>query len=79
MTPVVVVINAFPPMWRAAGAARIVNVSSELGSARLMSDPDGPFSALNNAAYQSSKSALHMLTLLTAYAAYVAHAEVLDC
>ena len=63
---VAAVTNAFLPALRAADGARVVNVSSELGSARLMSQSTGAFAALNNAAYQSSKSALDMLTILYA-------------
>ena len=61
---VAAVTNEFLPLLRSSKGARIVNVSSELGSARIMSDPTGPFAALNNAAYQASKSALGMLTVL---------------
>ncbi|WP_304113879.1 SDR family NAD(P)-dependent oxidoreductase [Mycolicibacterium bacteremicum] len=60
------VINAFLPVLRASRRARILNVSSELGSARLVSDPDWPHSDVAAAAYQASKSALDMLTVLYA-------------
>jgi NAD(P)-dependent dehydrogenase (short-subunit alcohol dehydrogenase family) len=61
---VAAVTNAFLPLLRAAERARVLNISRELGSANLVSDADGPFGALNNAAYQTSKSAVGMLTVL---------------
>lgn len=57
--------NAFLPLLRKSSSARIVNVSSGLGSATLMSG-SAAFGQLNNAAYQSSKAALNMLTFLYA-------------
>lgn len=69
------VINAFLPSLRASVRPRILNVSSELGSARLVSDPDWPFSHVTDAAaYQASKSALDMLTVL--YAKELAHENI---
>lgn len=62
---VVAVTNAFLPLLRLALSARIVNVSSGLGSAALMARST-TFGSLNNAAYQSSKAALNMLTFLYA-------------
>ena len=61
---VAAVTNSFLPLLRNSKRSRIVNVSSELGSTRIVSDPTGQYSALNNAAYQASKSALGMLTIL---------------
>jgi len=63
---VVATINAFLPLLRQSPSPRIVNVSSGLGSLTLLSDPAFPFAALNNAAYQSSKTALNALTVLYA-------------
>jgi NAD(P)-dependent dehydrogenase (short-subunit alcohol dehydrogenase family) len=63
---VVAVTNALLPLLRRSPAARIVNVSSGLGSLSLMSDPAFEFADLNNAAYQSSKTALNALTVLYA-------------
>ncbi|MFI6322714.1 SDR family oxidoreductase [Nonomuraea sp. NPDC050556] len=60
---VVTVTNAMLPLLRAAEAARIVNMSSELGSLSMAIDPDGPYWPYNFAAYNSSKSALNMITL----------------
>lgn len=60
------VTNAFLPLLRASVRPRILNVSSELGSTRLVSDPDWPHSSVAATAYQASKSALDMLTVLYA-------------
>lgn len=69
------VVNAFLPSLRVASRPRILNVSSELGSTRLVSDPDWPFSHVTDAAaYQASKSALDMLTVL--YAKELAHENI---
>lgn len=58
--------NAVLPLLRASAQPRILNVSSELGSTRLVSDPDWAYSSVAVAAYQASKSALDMLTVLYA-------------
>ncbi|MET0474899.1 MAG: SDR family NAD(P)-dependent oxidoreductase [Mycobacterium sp.] len=64
---VVALTNAFLPLLRAsARSARVLNVSSELGSTRLVNDPDWPYGSVAAAAYQASKSALDMLTVLYA-------------
>ncbi|WP_026416943.1 SDR family oxidoreductase [Actinomadura oligospora] len=60
---VVAVTNAMLPLLRRADAARIVNVSSELGSITLLSDPDGVYYPFNLLAYNSSKTALNGITL----------------
>ncbi|GAA0913849.1 SDR family NAD(P)-dependent oxidoreductase [Nonomuraea longicatena] len=60
---VVAVTNAMLPLLRQSPAARIVNVSSELGSLGLATDPGSPFWARNNLIYNSSKSALNMVTV----------------
>lgn len=60
---VVAVTNALLPLLRRADAARIVNVSSELGSITLLSDPDSAYYPFNLPAYNSSKSALNGITL----------------
>ncbi|WP_053175046.1 SDR family oxidoreductase [Nonomuraea sp. SBT364] len=59
---VVTVTNAMLPLLRRAPSARIVNMSSELGSLHLALDPDSPFWPHNFMAYNSSKSALNMVT-----------------
>ncbi|AQA02353.1 hypothetical protein BVC93_07800 [Mycobacterium sp. MS1601] len=63
---VAAVTNGFLPLLRASDRARVLNVSSELGSTRLVNDPGWPFSHVATAAYQASKSALDMLTVLYA-------------
>ncbi|MFC6081727.1 SDR family oxidoreductase [Sphaerisporangium aureirubrum] len=60
---VVAVTNAMLPLLRRAPAARIVNMSSGLGSLTLGSDPSVPFYDLNLLTYNSSKAALNMVTL----------------
>lgn len=71
---VAAVTNAFLPLLRVSTRARILNVSSELGATRLVNDPDWPHSAVAAAAYQLSKSALDMLTVM--YAKELAHEQI---
>jgi NAD(P)-dependent dehydrogenase (short-subunit alcohol dehydrogenase family) len=61
---VVAVTNAMLPLLRRAPAARIVNVSSELGSITSMTDPAGPMAAMASLTYPSSKTALNMVTVM---------------
>jgi NAD(P)-dependent dehydrogenase (short-subunit alcohol dehydrogenase family) len=63
---VVTVTNAMLPLLRGAQAARIVNVSSGVGSLTWMSDPDSPMRDMISVAYPASKSALNMATLMYA-------------
>jgi NAD(P)-dependent dehydrogenase (short-subunit alcohol dehydrogenase family) len=56
------VIQAMLPLLRQSSAARIVNVSSGLGSLALNSDPDWEFSGVKLFGYNASKAALNMLT-----------------
>ena len=64
---VIIVTNAMLPLLRRAPAARIVNVSSEVGSITSMTDPAGPLAQMPaSLAYPSSKSALNMITALYA-------------
>ncbi|WP_066374258.1 SDR family NAD(P)-dependent oxidoreductase [Herbidospora mongoliensis] len=63
---VVEVTNAMLPLLRRSPAARIVMVSSEVGSFASAIDPDGPWFDMNALAYQSSKTALNMVTALYA-------------
>ena len=68
---VVTVTNTLLPLLRRAEGARIVNVSSMLGSLSMAADPQGPFSAWPGAfllAYNSSKTALNALTVTWASA-----------
>lgn len=59
---VVAVINAMLPLLRKAEAARIVNVSSEVGSIGAQMNPDGPMWGMASIPYASSKTALNMVT-----------------
>jgi NAD(P)-dependent dehydrogenase (short-subunit alcohol dehydrogenase family) len=63
---VVAVTNAFLPLLRHAPAARIVNVSSEVGSITTMTNPAGAYFALTSVPYPSSKAALNMVTAMYA-------------
>lgn len=63
---VVAVTNALLPLLRRAPAARIVNVSSEVGSIAVMSDPEGALFGLTSVPYPSSKAALNMVTAMYA-------------
>jgi NAD(P)-dependent dehydrogenase (short-subunit alcohol dehydrogenase family) len=65
---VVAVINAMMPLLRHAEAARVVNVSSEVGSLASQTDPTSPLAqgAHPSAQYPSSKAALNMLTVMYA-------------
>jgi len=63
---VVCVTNAMLPLLRRAQTARIVNVSSEVGSITSMTDPDGPMAAMASVPYPSSKAALNMITAMYA-------------
>ncbi len=63
----VAVTNAMLPLLRRAEAARIVNVSSEVGSIGSQSDPASPLYAMPpSAQYPSSKAAVNMLTAMYA-------------
>jgi NAD(P)-dependent dehydrogenase (short-subunit alcohol dehydrogenase family) len=64
---VIMVTNAMLPLLRRAPAARIVNVSSEVGSISSMTDPASPaYQSPAGLAYPSSKTALNMITALYA-------------
>jgi NAD(P)-dependent dehydrogenase (short-subunit alcohol dehydrogenase family) len=60
---VIAVTNVFLPQLRRSAAARIVNVSSEVGSLAFAIDPQNPLWQLNSLAYPASKTALNMVTL----------------
>jgi NAD(P)-dependent dehydrogenase (short-subunit alcohol dehydrogenase family) len=62
----VAVTNALLPLLRRAPAARIVNVSSEVGSIAVMTDPQGALFGLTSVPYPSSKAALNMVTAMYA-------------
>jgi len=65
---VVAVTRAVLPLLRRSAGARVVNLSSPLGSLELLSDPDGMIAQHALLAYSSSKSAVNALTLLYANA-----------
>ncbi len=54
------------PLLRKASAARIVNVSSEVGSISSTTDPDSPLWRMVSLPYPSSKAALNMVTAMYA-------------
>jgi NAD(P)-dependent dehydrogenase (short-subunit alcohol dehydrogenase family) len=60
---VIAVTQALLPLLREAPAARIVNVSSALGSLTLNSDPSFPFRTAFSVVYAASKTALNAVTL----------------
>jgi len=64
---VVAVTQAFLPLLKAAPAARIVNVSSILGSLTLHLDPNSTIYGFKIPAYDASKSALNAWTVHLAH------------
>jgi NAD(P)-dependent dehydrogenase (short-subunit alcohol dehydrogenase family) len=63
---VLAVYQVMLPLLREAPAARIVNVSSGVGSLTSNSDPANPFRPLFSPVYPASKTALNALTLAMA-------------
>jgi NAD(P)-dependent dehydrogenase (short-subunit alcohol dehydrogenase family) len=63
---VLAVYQAMLPLLRDAPAARIVNVSSGLGSLTMNSDPAFPYRRLFGPVYPASKTALNAMTLAMA-------------
>ncbi len=63
----VAVTQAMLPLLRKAPSARIVNVSSGLGSLTQNGDPAWPHVAVKYLGYSASKAALNMLTVQLAY------------
>jgi len=61
------VTQAFLPLLRNAPAARIVNLSSGLGSLTWNADPNWSFAKFKLPGYNTSKAALNMLTVQLAY------------
>ncbi|MGF6492165.1 NAD(P)-dependent dehydrogenase (short-subunit alcohol dehydrogenase family) [Luteibacter sp. 621] len=57
------VTRAMLPLLRAAKSARIINLSSALGSIGEAADPKSEFAAVRLAGYAISKAALNMLTV----------------
>lgn len=62
----VAVTQAFLPLLRKSDAGRVVNVSSGLGSLTENSGPNGQYAAVKPLAYNSSKAALNMVTVIFA-------------
>lgn len=60
---VIATIQAMLPLLREAPAARIVNVSSTVGSLTLQSDPTSPVRAIQSVSYAPSKTALNAITV----------------
>lgn len=63
---VLAVYQAMLPLLREAPAARIVNVSSAVGSLTTNSDPSFPYRTTFNPIYPASKTALNAITLAMA-------------
>ena len=63
---VLAVYQAMLPLLRAAPQARIVNVSSGVGSLTRNSDPDFPYRSIFGPVYPASKTALNALTVAMA-------------
>jgi NAD(P)-dependent dehydrogenase (short-subunit alcohol dehydrogenase family) len=61
------IVRAMLPLLRKSAAARIVNVSSGLGSLALNGDPGWMFAPYKLLGYCASKAALNMLTVQLAY------------
>jgi NAD(P)-dependent dehydrogenase (short-subunit alcohol dehydrogenase family) len=60
---VIAVTQALLPLLREAPAARIVNVSSNVGSLTLNADPGFPYRKVFTPGYAASKTALNAITL----------------
>ena len=63
----VAVTQAMLPLLQEAGKAQVLNVSSELGSISLQTDPDWKYAPFKVLAYCASKAALNMFTVQLAY------------
>ncbi len=57
------VIQAFLPLLKKGSQAEIINVSSNMGSLGLASDPNSRFYQVNSLGYQASKAALNFATI----------------
>ena len=60
------ITKAFLPLLKRSDAGRIVNVSSGLGSLSQNADPSWDYAAVKPLAYNSSKAALNMMTVIFA-------------
>ena len=63
----VAVTQAMLPLLREAGRAQIINVSSELGSVSLQTDPGWKYAQVKVLAYCASKAALNMFSVQLAW------------
>ncbi|HEU5470405.1 MAG TPA: SDR family oxidoreductase [Actinophytocola sp.] len=63
---VLTVTRAMLPLLRKASEPGVVNLSSELGSIATLSDPNGQWAGVRLYAYNSSKAALNMVTVMLA-------------
>lgn len=63
---VLALYQALLPLLRAAPAARIVNVSSGVGSLSMNGDPNNPYRTIFGPGYSASKTALNAMTLAMA-------------
>jgi NAD(P)-dependent dehydrogenase (short-subunit alcohol dehydrogenase family) len=61
------VTQAMLPLLRKSAAARIVNVSSGLGSLKWNADPNWEYAQVKLLGYNASKAAMNMLTVKLAY------------
>ncbi|MBX9689376.1 MAG: SDR family oxidoreductase [Candidatus Obscuribacterales bacterium] len=59
-------LKAATPLLEKSKSAKVVNVSSTLGSLAKASDPASPFAEFRYVGYNCSKAALNMLTILSA-------------
>ena len=64
---VIAITQAFLPLVKKSDSGRIVNVSSGLGSLTLHSDPNSFYYDIKPLAYNSSKTALNMFTVIMAH------------
>ncbi len=62
----VAVTNAFLPLLKKSPSGRIVNMSSGLGSLTENSNPNSQYAGVKPLAYNSSKAALNMITVIFA-------------
>ncbi|EHO50325.1 oxidoreductase, short chain dehydrogenase/reductase family protein [Lentilactobacillus kisonensis F0435] len=57
------VIQAFLPLLQKAKSAKIINLSSNMGSLGLATDPQSQFYNVNSLGYQASKAAVNFATI----------------
>ena len=56
-------VQAFLPLLKKADFGKIINITSDLGSLTLASDPEHPLYAFNAFAYSASKAATNFITV----------------